>query len=434
MFFYHRKVTFLLQKNRWSAARKKFRIAAITSVSQNDPPQAEEKRMKSEFKNQMGDIFTNFPKTTGDENLHIKSRLRLKRKAGMAAALLAMGIVFSVGGCGEDTAAGEETHVSGTASSGWENPGVHQPNGENAGNTAVPEDATTETADADAETENSTAEPDITSEAAEVQGNGVETVETAGQTGDTTAETETAAEENMLGTGILSQENISHGESQPLGSMTYRMDEFYKTYTMEDGTEIYHVKIQYPVFLGGSQAEEKINAFYESWLDEFVKGKETPWEGGDSPVNAAAKLKQQTPDAFVSMGDEITASVMLQQGLINVLMDGYDFEGGAHGMPYRISNLFYAESGEKGLLSEVSALSKEELNQKMVDAFLQKYQQDGEDAYFPDALTVIQTLDVDTTGNYLAENGVVFFLRPYDVAPYAAGYVEVTIPYEEIFS
>ena len=103
-------------------------------------------------------------------------------------------------------------------------------------------------------------------------------------------------------------------------------------------------------------------------------------------------------------------------------------------MPYRISNLFYAESGEKALLSEVSVLSKEELNQKMVDAFLQKYQQDGEDAYFPDALTVIQALDVDTTGNYLTENGVVFFLRPYDVAPYAAGYVEVTIPYEEIFS
>ena len=59
---------------------------------------------------------------------------------------------------------------------------------------------------------------------------------------------------------------------------------------------------------------------------------------------------------------------------------------------------------------------------------------EGDEAggFFGDAADTLNAKTDFAQFSYLTEDGVVFYTTPYEIAPYAAGYTEVTIPYEEL--
>lgn len=104
--------------------------------------------------------------------------------------------------------------------------------------------------------------------------------------------------------------------------------------------------------------------------------------------------------------------------------------GMAHGILYRIGYTFDLQTGERLVLEDVIANSEEELKDIVTKYFGEMILADS-GYYWDDALdTVRERTDLESSF-YLSEGGIRFYFGPYALAPFAAGFPEVTIPYEE---
>jgi len=108
----------------------------------------------------------------------------------------------------------------------------------------------------------------------------------------------------------------------------------------------------------------------------------------------------------------------------------YDYTGGAHGMPYWEGFTFDLHTGERLLLSDVIGNSEEELKAVVVRYF-DEYMSKTPDGFWEDALKVVEEGTGFSSHFYLTQDGIRFYFEPYALASYAAGFQEVTIPYDE---
>lgn len=115
---------------------------------------------------------------------------------------------------------------------------------------------------------------------------------------------------------------------------------------------------------------------------------------------------------------------------ISFLQEEYDYEGGAHGMPYWEPFTFQLQTGEKLGLSDVIANSEEELKEIVTEYFAQKINEAPEE-YWENALDIVRD-EITLESNFvLTPEGIRFYFEPYLLAPYAAGFPEVIIPFAE---
>ena len=108
--------------------------------------------------------------------------------------------------------------------------------------------------------------------------------------------------------------------------------------------------------------------------------------------------------------------------------DYFDW-GGPHGMPYWISHTFDLQTGRQLGLRDIIQNSEEELKDIVTKYFTELIDQDS-DAYWQDALTIVREQTTLSSDFYLSEEGIHFYFAPYELACYASGFQEVTIPYD----
>ena len=108
----------------------------------------------------------------------------------------------------------------------------------------------------------------------------------------------------------------------------------------------------------------------------------------------------------------------------------YDYQGGAHGMPLWIGLTFDLETGERLSLPDVIANSEEELN-SIVTEYFAEYINGNPEEFWEDALDIVRDEICFESDFYLTEDGIKFYFPPYALSSYAAGFPEVTIPYDE---
>lgn len=108
----------------------------------------------------------------------------------------------------------------------------------------------------------------------------------------------------------------------------------------------------------------------------------------------------------------------------------YDYQGGAHGMPLWIGLTFDLETGERLSLPDVIANSEEELN-SIVTEYFAEYINGNPEEFWEDALDIVRDEICFESDFYLTEDGIKFYFHPYALSSYAAGFPEVTIPYDE---
>lgn len=135
-----------------------------------------------------------------------------------------------------------------------------------------------------------------------------------------------------------------------------------------------------------------------------------------------------TVEDGLSVDDSFKAS--LTKNLLTISMSGYDyFEGAAHGMPlkeffyidittgkfYNFKDLFLAGSDYKTFLDEFIRTKMSEADPEVT-------------MFFPDTFTGI----TDAPYFYLNENSIVIYFYPYEIAPYAAGFPEFEVTFEEL--
>ncbi len=172
-----------------------------------------------------------------------------------------------------------------------------------------------------------------------------------------------------------------------------------------------YVVVHYPILTGltNSQVEKQIN---EELYKIFVDGR-----------------KDLTKEDNLTVDDNFEGSLI--NNILLIYQTGYDYPmGAAHGMPirnyypidlttgkiYELSDLFKSDSSYVDVLSAIVAEKVKEDSAK------------EESIYFEDTEPAIAADQYF----YLDEKNLYLYFYPYDIAPYAAGFPEFKIPFDNI--
>lgn len=122
----------------------------------------------------------------------------------------------------------------------------------------------------------------------------------------------------------------------------------------------------------------------------------------------------------------------LSEDKICLLIQGSEYSGGAHGMPFKNALIYDLKEGNKIEPKELFDVTEEEFARLMTEAF-EKQIADSPDDYWPDAMDYVREgAAFDKADFYLTEKGVRFYFEPYTLAAYAYGYIEAEVPYDSL--
>lgn len=182
---------------------------------------------------------------------------------------------------------------------------------------------------------------------------------------------------------------------------------------------------------GNKEAQDKINDFfvqeeisYQDTIREYVQFAEEDLE-----------MRKEDPElmeswAGYSVGKEYSIA-RADDKIISVIMNCYEFTGGAHPNSVRAAYTFDAQTGEK--LSLEAVVKDLDEAQNMTTEFLTEKlaeQEQEEGMLFDDYRNYIQDILTDNTW-YLDQEGFHIIINEYIVSPHAAGIQEMTMPYNE---
>ncbi|KAA0206441.1 DUF3298/DUF4163 domain-containing protein [Candidatus Uhrbacteria bacterium] len=134
---------------------------------------------------------------------------------------------------------------------------------------------------------------------------------------------------------------------------------------------------------------------------------------------------------------------LLQDGLASIVMESYAYSGGAHGLPWMHGVSLTIPEGRRLLLGD---FIRDEQLKPLMQMVRRQLVDTYEAALIPEAAAAFSAYVEDANPAtdeerhelaayedfYLTPNGFVFYWNVYDVAPYAAGQLNVTIPYRTV--
>ena len=233
-------------------------------------------------------------------------------------------------------------------------------------------------------------------------------------------------------------EAVGHTQTQEpvqgsVQEMIYEVAYENNSYQAEDKTVIFTSRLAYPVFVGEQENVKNINAFFENWKREKLADYE--YDDDSSWQLALAVYRESKDSGWKGPWSEeyMVSRIDMHENYINVLLDSYLYEGGNHGMPCRESFWFRKNDGKKVSLLRESGLREEEWETLLEQKFRERIRSGESEEFYPEAEQLLAEVDWDDVDAYLGENGIVFYLPPYEIGPYSSGYAEVELTFEEIF-
>ena len=186
-----------------------------------------------------------------------------------------------------------------------------------------------------------------------------------------------------------------------------------------------------------SDHADTINAYMYENMITFVDDNTLEAEGY---IGSECADHQANPTWYRVTDDWTVSGVgIIDDKYLTVNMGGYWYGGGAHGYPSRNQYLFDLETGEEKSIGDfytgTEKQFKELVAEKTRDYYLSldpnsnPFYTDDEDIIYSDAYENVYLED----GNieYL-EDGIIYYYPPYLMGPYAAGYIDIFIPYSEL--
>lgn len=210
----------------------------------------------------------------------------------------------------------------------------------------------------------------------------------------------------------------------PLDRIVAVTDKKYsENFYTEDGILYLTIDTVYPFLSGQSEGIDIINQSLEVKNQEYIEyAKELGEEGAEY-----AKNEYFTPSSF-----DLNYTLSYNAGgIINVLFDGYDYTGGAHGMPTLTSEIFDLNTGKSLTLSDFVTVDAGSFHDRVYEEFEKLYHEEPGMFFEGDSLTYMdEGISLDMSF-HLEDAGITFYFHPYEVSFYAAGFIKVTIPWSD---
>lgn len=186
------------------------------------------------------------------------------------------------------------------------------------------------------------------------------------------------------------------------------------------------------VFDGDSEAVLKMNQGMEERKKQLQEAaQEAVSYMEEEEIHWLAEAGHPYSETFVIPGQD--AVTYQSERYVCIRMDGYEYSGGAHGFPFRDYFVFDRQTGDRLTLADITELPVEELQKKVASAFRTLAEETNFSFEAPEDLEFTVADSVSYASDfYLTETGIAFYYYPYVIAPYAAGFPEVILPYEEL--
>lgn len=119
----------------------------------------------------------------------------------------------------------------------------------------------------------------------------------------------------------------------------------------------------------------------------------------------------------------------LDEEVLSLVLTSVDATGGAHGSTSARALNFDLTTGKQLTFSSLTA-DRAALEARLTDAIAAQIAADP-DSYYPDAANQLDGL-VTEGGWYFSDDGLTVLCEPYSLAPFAAGVLRFTVPYEDL--
>lgn len=196
---------------------------------------------------------------------------------------------------------------------------------------------------------------------------------------------------------------------------------------------------EYPVLKEGLfPAVAAINEFMKAQIEDAANASCEAPEYLEAPCEEHEQWYTKETDE-----ENVADIVLLTDNLLTIDISGYWYGGGAHGMPSRNHFLFDTNTGASLRLKDIYSGTEEDYKlivaNKTVENFnsysendnpyFAAWSENGADEVFNQAY---EEADINFAAVQFTKEGVVVEYTPYDMGPYAAGYIEVFISYEDL--
>ncbi|MBE5963126.1 MAG: DUF3298 and DUF4163 domain-containing protein [Lachnospiraceae bacterium] len=223
-------------------------------------------------------------------------------------------------------------------------------------------------------------------------------------------------------TPALAFESTQTETDHAVTSATVTIRTLEDSYKTEDGKVVKTVMYERPIFEGNSASIRKINKFYARTQAKWVKAAK------EDMKTVEEDEEYFNSEYFTPYSDEVKTQVTYNRnGIVCILQEGYYYTGGAHGMPYRVAHTFDLNTGEELSLTDILSGDDVEIKNTIVSLFEKRMKK--LDYVFDDALDTVKSTAGTDSQFYLGKHSIIFYYPPYDLAPYAAGYVQCWMKY-----
>lgn len=177
------------------------------------------------------------------------------------------------------------------------------------------------------------------------------------------------------------------------------------------------------------EAEQKINMVFEQQHDT---NQEEIARKAEEAENAYKELTEEEKSSWSGYGYGMSyKAVFVSTRILSIEAEMYEWQGGAYPNTWTTSYCFNAATGDLLYMAEVftdEAKVRKIVEQHILDTITEE---PYKDALLDDYEDYVADIMTENTF-YLNEKGLVVICNPYMVTAYAAGTIEVEIPYAEL--
>ena len=193
-----------------------------------------------------------------------------------------------------------------------------------------------------------------------------------------------------------------------------------------DSTELINIKANYPILENNDDMAgiTEINATLKKIAADYVTSIEEEY------TEEAEAFYQEAKEDYRAYAFEMNVTLSFDySNMLSGMIIKYENTGGAHPNTIKTGFTYDKTTGKEMLLPDIMVGTQTEIQERIITnfhAFIDK----NADNFFEDAKTTIEK-EIDHVEFYMAADGIHFFFQLYDIAPYAAGFQEIVIPYAE---
>ena len=194
--------------------------------------------------------------------------------------------------------------------------------------------------------------------------------------------------------------------------------------TAQDGTVLFTGRAAYPELLDDSDIVTSFNEYIRGDVEEAIlRGR------SDCYYPALDAYENSITDGYEFlpyMAEHSFDITYNKDRLISIVCADSNFAGWSHPNYFMYAMTYNLTTGKAVSLTDLFDMSEDALFEMVYDNFSDMIEEKPESFYhdapecLKDALSQLKW--------YLAEDGVHFFINPYEIAPYAAGVIETVLP------